>query len=571
MLRSSKPVWPLGVALVLTGFCGSLAWPGVALAVVAQTEYVGTYSAGQTVSLWHGKPADLKVRGDFLDLAIRAEVRTPAGAIAAGWTATIISRTKIGGQAVIGVRVVPGGAVPLGNYEIWIRYAIETSGPDKIRVRLFDVGRIDSISGVERDVKLGEEYTFTVQGARLGQARLNTAALGNKISHFAEISRTATSYSFRLRFTEPRAMQFRSADFHDRNLPASSVRAHEAQYQGNGSWSALVWINPKITGVSSRTPRAGTNITISGVDLKPGLYTVSLQYRDRQKPTHNAFDRTAASILAHQVSSGSITVRAQEQWDPETVELVYSTSERGFPQRVVVPLGSPVHVIGKPIITDHPGAKLWTGRDVRFINAGQHHFQGKNLVAAPDSRQRLDPRTSAASNAAQLHFGEGRSLAIASNQTLHTLGYDRMVFTVPQLSAPVISRFVLSVNGESVQTDEYMFVPPPRNVSVVVPDGSNRLKRGHSYRVTGEYVCLGRPDGGASTFLPAPEVKLDGRLISHGGSYQSGNTYITSPSYCQQDMSATFKVLEQTPLGTGTLTVSHYGGTATLGTFEIVN
>jgi hypothetical protein len=581
MLRSSKRLWAVGVVLaVATGFGGLLAWPGVALAVVSQTEYLRTYSAGQTVSLWYGKTADLKVSGDFLDLAIRAEVRTPAGALAAGWTANIISRTKIRGVPVIVVRVVPGGSVALGNYEVWIRYAIETSGPDKVRVRLFDVGRVDSVSGAER-VKFGEDYTFTVRGARLGQARLNTAALGNSISHFTEISRTANSYSFRLRFTELRVMHFRAADFYDRNLPASSIpatpmRADEAQYQGPGSWSGLVHINPKVTGVSSTTPRHWTDITISGTNLKPKLYTVSLQFRDRQKPTYATFERTETlPIVEHKLKNESITVLADQRWDPDAIELVYSTTEPGFPQRVVVPLGVPVHVIGKPTIIDHPGAQLWTGNEPRFINAGQHRFRGHNLVAAPDSRERSRVRTGAASNAAQLRFGEGRGLAIGANKTQHLAGRDELVFTVPQSNAPVISRFVLFVNGESVESDEYMYLPPPRNVSIaisdgpnrLIPHGSNRLKRGHQYLVTGENVCFTRPSPwGGQTILPGPEIKLDGRRISMG--LKSGNQL--PPSNCRQDMVVVFQVLPNTALGVGTLTVSHYGGTATVGTYEIV-
>jgi hypothetical protein len=570
MLRSSKPLWAVGVVLaVATGSCGLLSWPGVALAVVSQTEYMGTYSARQTVSLWHGKTADLKVSGDFLDLAIRAEVRTPAGALAAGWTANIISRTKIRGVPVIVVRVVPGGSVALGNYEVWIRYAIETSGPDKVRVRLFDVGRIDSVSGVER-VKLGEDYTFTVRGARLGQARLNTAALGNSISHFAEISRTANSYSFRLRFTELRVMHFRAADFYDRNLPASSIpttsiRADEAQYQGPGSWSALVHINPKITGVSPATPRHLTNITISGTNLKPKLYTVSVRFRDRQTPTYNTFERIEWPIAENQVKNETITVMANHRWDPDAIELVYSTTEPGFPQRVVVPLGVPVHVIGKPTIIDHPGAHL--GADAgRFINAGQHRFRGHNLVAAPDSRERSRVRTGATSNAAQLRFGEGRGLAIGAIKTQHVTGRDELVFTMPQLNAPVISRFALFVNGESVESDEYMYLPPPRNVSIAIPDGSNRLKRGHQYLVIGENVCFARPVQGGRQILPGPEIKLDGRRISMG--LRSGTQ--VPPSNCRQDMIAVFQVFPNTALGVGTLTVSHYGGTVTVGTYEIV-
>ena len=122
---------------------------GTALALAATTSASATISSiasdwclsclpGAVHRIVAGKPTSMVVRGQFVDLATRAEISGTGVSVSLGNRAG-------GSDSSVVVNFTFHGKAPLGERTVKLRYAIETSGPDTFKVKVVPGGRVDRI------------------------------------------------------------------------------------------------------------------------------------------------------------------------------------------------------------------------------------------------------------------------------------------------------------------------------------------------------------------------------------------------------------------------------------------
>src|SRR6476646_2938943 len=110
---------------------------------IGSIHYLDTYGPTDKVRVFRGRTANIEVSGRLLDLSTGVEVKTASGGNT-DMVATISRRTG-GDNTSIQVDVTVPTSEPLGTYQVLIHYAIETNGPDRFLVQVFDRGTVTSL------------------------------------------------------------------------------------------------------------------------------------------------------------------------------------------------------------------------------------------------------------------------------------------------------------------------------------------------------------------------------------------------------------------------------------------
>jgi hypothetical protein len=326
----------------------------------------------------------------------------------------------------------------------------------------------------------------------------------------------------------------------------------------NGLGAQRTW-HPTFTALSPSIVQHGSNLTISGSDLNPPGWQRRLIYPQRyagviQVVLSSSSNSTQIVIAADKDMRGD-SVRVQ--WfalnDSLTTANPIPTSERTrfFPAEFVVQAAPDVTFEGT-LLTADIGPNF---RIMAVTSNGQGILKGKYL------RRQVMPMVTFAgtTQSAIAHTYEPQGVLdhIAS---CCASGADRVVFAAPTQHA---SGWLVLDNSLGRDSGAVTFALPPAPTQVVMQTSTgtaplspaNTFQRGRTYVVRGQHLSITHTLGGTTS------IKRGMALL--------GGTSIT-PSFAS-DTNIVFTVPTSFASSSAALTVSTSIGTATMGTFSIVN
>src|SRR5262249_54281033 len=145
---------------------------------IGSITYLDSYSATDKVRIFRNQTASIEVKGKLLDFSTGVEVKTQTGG-STDMTARISRRTGGDNTSIVIDVDVPQDEA-LGIYQVLIHYAVETAGPDRFLVQVFDRGNVSSLRLVEPPnfggkYVTGQTYTLVVGGDHLENAGLEAS------------------------------------------------------------------------------------------------------------------------------------------------------------------------------------------------------------------------------------------------------------------------------------------------------------------------------------------------------------------------------------------------------------
>jgi hypothetical protein len=512
---------------------------------VSSLTYLETYGPGDKVKVYRGAEAHVTVKGHLVDLSTGVEARTAGGA--ATTDPFPFTGDRVGGDnSSIVVGVAMTDQTPLGAYQVLLHYLVETSGPDKFQIQVFDSGKIDDISIVEPAEAngfylTGKQYTLRATGSHLENAALFVAKTGisGLTTTATQVSSSSISKTFPIKFTSGGAFTIDATDFFDLHLPAAPpTSCVDECYTGNGKLSFQVVAVPVIASVSSTAPAAGSTVTIAG----SGLSSPGLSSEIRAVPRYgspNAFVPATTSI-----SNTGLTFAAQAGMRQDSIMLVYRPlNQFTGPPTFAVRLPNIAVQGGAPQITQIDTAKVASGK--RYVLPGGvrtllGQFLAPNplaptLIAIDPNVINSIPKTlptsvqlagaSTAPATPTIKFGQN-DLDVSLSRYFPTAvigvahGVDSVKFGMINFTDTISKTLTVTTPFGSVSVPNVLAVPPPtiafirRTFStgqpLVVNDGV--LLRGVNYDVGGVGLILttsGAIQGWAT-------IKLNGQIINPG-------------------------------------------------------
>ena len=506
--------------------------------------YIDSYGATDAVRIWRDQPADIVVRGRLLDLATGIEVRTASGGAQTELAASITARQG-GDDTRITVHMSPSRFTSLASFQVLIHYLVETNGPDKFTVRVFDRGIVNQIriaepAQADGSYLTGKDYTLIVSGDRLDNAKLFTAKTG--ISQLSTVTPpspgtpSATEQRFGVRFGTAGVFTIDSNDFFDRNLPAAPPTTCPVQcYEGSATFAFKVVSVPIFASVSTQTPNAGTQVTVNGTNLViPGMAMTIRGKRRYEVPT---FDYSNGVLT----SGGSLLFTADPFIRQDSLRIEYRPTTS--------PSAAPAFTIDLPPIAVQggtPSARFidtlappggGTGSARKFLVSGRRSIIGRFL--APNTLRSFtltQPTTSftgvsttsltttlASPSQPTMSFGQN-PLVVVSAKTDPTLqffsssGADLVTFDMFAFTDTIAKTLTLTTPGGSVSIANVLFIPPPRidfvrrrlttGLTSVVNDG--KLFRGETYEIGGVGLII--PSG--NLVAHSAVVRLNGQQLT---------------------------------------------------------
>jgi hypothetical protein len=542
-------------------------------------EYVGSYTPTQTVKVWRGETANIVVKGTYLDLSTGVEIVNASGNPVSGLTPAITERHG-GSNTRITVRVTSLTTVALGQYTVRIRYAVETSGPDQFKIRLYDLGDITSITmvGDTTNVKVGQPYTFEARGSRLGNAAINTPAFGDTISDARILDAGDTLVRVSVTIAKPGFFRVDRQHFYDRNLPSPPLFCGPACYRGQGTILVNARINPVVTSLSPAVVQPGTVVEIRGANLKPQDHTVKLEYKTKYFGVERRFRDLAGN-------NSTLTFSAPQNVQPDSLVLHYTKTGEQVSQLAAIT--QKLHVLEPPQVTGATeGLAPWTagGQTYDTIRAGRVTLVGKHLISPPGALPTFSPVTQkrpTPSAQTTVTFG-ATPLPVQSVTYVSSFdaqgkldGRDLLVLTVPDLPATQSATLTVTTTGGTATRPNILYVDKPAVTKVQEQTGvpgappfrdlpAPTLIRGKIARLIGSGLRVSIPPFPATsrTMVQQGKVKIGGteaQVFSFSGSPPSPDetTYLdfTVPANATS----------------GQLTVSTFGGETVVGSFQVAD
>jgi hypothetical protein len=587
--------WTLFTSMVLMSAPSvppAAARPTEVLPTVSGSTYLEEYGATSRIKVWRSVSADIVVRGTFLDLSTGVEVRTANGAAATGVTASIVARQG-GPNTRITVRVSSTNAAALGDYRVLIRYPVETNGPDRIDLRLFNRGEVTALR-IEEPPQinpasgaryvLGETYTLAVEGSRLTDVRLASRF----VSIVSRVSTSASQARFRIKFNSAGPVSLRPADFYDGAMSSapSIVQSGVATFAGTEDhlFTGVVGILPVITSFSPSNPTVFARVTVNGTGLLPKGYLAVLRFRRLYgAPGSNLFTTEVTQI------GGVLTFVAPADAAPTDIE--YSIIRDGSsPADEVVAFGGPaprLDVSGEPpvlqrmTVVDQRDKVLFTGSQVLLgkhfsqaavvrsvqraptvgvggisgvpggINQGVPTMSLTTLPSVRFSNSAIPVTAVRYSATAQVN-----PIAVGSSPTLQ--GVDSLYMTVPALPDTMTGALSVTTSAGTTTFADVFYVPAPTVSAVKIVLGNGQLQtvsnttliRGRSYRLAGTALAF------RTSVVSAPKVAI----VTLNGVRLPTTSFTDGVGF---SVPAT--------ASSGALTVTTIAGTTTVGTFAAVD
>ena len=263
---------------------------------VSSLTYLETYGPGDKVKVYRGTPADITVKGHLVDLSTSVGARTSSGE--ATTQPFVFTGDRVGGDnSSVVVEVATGDKTSLGTYQVLLHYLIETNGPDKFQVQVFDRGQVDNLAIVEPAETngfylTGKQYTLRALGSHLENAALFVAKTGipGLTATPTQASSSPTTKTFPIRFASGGTFTLEATDFFDLHLPAPPpTSCTDECYTGTATLHVQVAAVPVVASVSSTTPAAGATVTITGTALSSsGLSSQIKPHPATDSPTHSS-------------------------------------------------------------------------------------------------------------------------------------------------------------------------------------------------------------------------------------------------------------------------------------------
>ena len=485
--------------------------------------YLDSYGATDAVKLWRNKPADVQLRGQFLDLSTGVEIRTQAGGQVLTFAGKITQRQG-GDDTRITVNFDQSTITALGTYQVLIHYLVETSGPDKFNVRVFDRGTVTQIriaESAEADGSYltGKDYTLVVKGDHLDNAQLFKAKTGiAQLTLLAPPSPgtpSSTEQRFGIRFGANGVFTIDAQDFFDKNLPAEPPVDCPVQcYDGTTSFAFKVATVPLFGSVNARTPNAGTPVTISGTSLNvPGM-TMTLRGRRRYGPPSDFSGSVSplGSNLVFTASPDMLQDSVRVEYRPSTSPSAPPTFTVNLPT-IAVQGGTPEAVLLDTLAPVGGG----TAFTRRFVVSGRRTIVGRflapnnllsfTLAAPPTQINRSIPTTPIAPSgplsSPVIKFGQN-PLDVASATYNPTapfrttlVGADFVAFDMIGFSDTLSKDLTVTTPFGTATIQNVLFVPTP-NVTAIrrrLPNGQTidalgKLFKGDTYEISGVGIIL---------------------------------------------------------------------------------
>jgi hypothetical protein len=553
----------IGITLAIGGWTmepGPFARPaGDHVMTITSLHYLGNYIPSDRVHVFRGQPAAIEVDGSLLDLSTGVEVRTATGAATSSVAATIGKRTGGDNTSII-VNVTSTPDAPLGDYQVLIHYAIETNGPDRFKLQMFDHGTVDNIGIVESmeggiAFVTGRSYTLSLSGNHLENATLDVVKAGitdvtkagtSAGATVTPVSSSAFGKRFSIQFHVAGTFTITADDFFDQSLSTRAPVPCSVQcYDGVGSLRLSVIVAPSIASVSTRTPNAGTTVTISGAGLINPLFATRLVAKQR----YGLDGATSSPALTASGTGLSFVANANTSQDPMHLEFRPSGNLSSAP---FLTLALPTIAVqgGTPEVARLETDTLTTvssGKRAVML-AGNHAIRGKFLVANPLqqlltlaspppttlSTATLSPtnttlNTSVTSTSAPtqptLRYQTSLDVATARYDptqrlagTNDIIGVDIVTFSTPNFTDTLTADLKVTTPFGTTSVPGLVHIPPPtlgfirrrfaNGQTVVVSDG--KLIKGASYEIGGTALVI----VSNGTLLHFGTVRLSGATIS---------------------------------------------------------
>jgi len=564
---------------VLTACLAVLATHGVASATISSMQYIDTYTPTQIVKVWRGETANIVVKGTYLDLSTGIEIVNASGNPVSGLTPAVTERHG-GSNTRITVRVTSATSVPLDQYTVRIRYAVETSGPDQFKFRLYDLGDVNTITmvGDTTNVKVGQAYTFEARGVRLNNAAINTQAFGDRISDARVLDRGSTLVRLSVTIAKPGFFQINNQHFYDSNLPAAPTFCGPACYRGQGVIVVNARINPVVTSLSPTVVQPGTVVEIRGANLKPDGHTVKLEYKTK----YFGVERTFRDLAGN---NSTLTFTAPQNVQPDSLVLHYTKTGEQVSQLAAIT--QKLHVLEPPQITGATeGLAPWTtgGQTYDTIRPGRVTLVGKHLIPPPAAQPAFvavtqkkplpSPQTTVTFGSTPLPVQSVTYVASFDAQGKLD-GRDLLILTVPDLPATQSATLTVTTPGGTATRPNLLYVDKPVVTKVQDQPGvpgappfrdlpSQTLIRGKIHRLIGSGLRVSIPP-----FPATGRIMIQHAKVKIGGIETQVFHFSGSPPSPDETTYLDFTVpANATP---GQLTVSTFGGETVVGSFQVAD
>ncbi len=545
---------------------------------VSSLTYLETYGPGDKVKVYRGTPADVTVKGHLVDLSTSVEARTSGGA--ATTDPFVFTGDRVGGDnSSVVVEVATGDKTSLGTYQVLLHYLVETNGPDKFQVQVFDRGQVDNLSIIEPAETngfylTGKQYTLRAIGTNVENAALFVAKTGipGLTATATQTSTSSISKTFPIRFGSGGTFTIEASDFFDLHLPAPPPTSCTDQcYSGTATLHVQVVAVPVVASVSSTTPASGSTVTITGTALSSSGLSSQIQAAPRYGSV-NSFVSAATTV-----SGAGLAFTADAGMRQDSIMLLYRpTSSFSGPPSFAVRLPNIAVQGGAPVITQLDS--IPTAQGTRFILVGGvHTLLGRFLAPNPlaptqtlvldpsvvSSIQRTPPTSvqlaglSTAPTTPTIKFGQN-DLDVSFSRYFPTAvvgvvhGADSVRFGMINFTDTISKTLTVTTPFGSVSVPNVLAVPPPtiaflrRTFStgqpLVVNDGV--LLRGANYDVGGVGLIL----ASAGSVIQSATLKLNGQPIT-------GTTASAAPGSTVQ-----FFIPVTAPLGPATLSLATRAG-----------
>ena len=583
------------ILLTLTGATVDHAPPVVSIGSMSYD--LVTYTAAQTVRIYREQPANIVVKGVNVNLASASQIVTTGGAPAPGLTATIIGRQS--GQ--ITVLVNSTSAAAYADYNIRVRYPVETNGPDVFRVRLYQRGTIGSLTvegGSAAGLVVGTSYTLVATGTNLERIGCCGNGLDAAIVSTTMTSRTSTSARFTLVMKQGYGRRIQANNFFDSSLPSAPAACGTACYRGSGSIDVQGLVSPRILSATPSGPAPGSAVSLNGSGLAPRSWTTQLQF------LHKYVDPSILRSGFHDLGAGTntaITLGARFNMRSDSLFLVFvptgSDAEGLVTRNIPVPpifvkeppvvAGTNALVLGATYIATSAGSTPGTV-PYFLLKPGTAVILGKHLLSPPTSVSAPTTTTTTRTGATGLvvvgsplpptaSFGSttlpvqsavysptGMQPVLSGSPT--TRGVDRVTVTVPDLGSNQSGTISVTTAAGTATLPNVIFATAPRVTRVDELGGAptasgsatGKLVRGAQYHIVGTAMQLLRQDGGSNTVVQNPTVKLNGLVLS-------------TPPTAVTGLGTKILITIPATASSGSLTVETAGGIATAGTFTVID
>jgi len=488
---------------------------------ISGMSYLGSYGAHDTVKVWRTQEALITVNGSLLDLSTGVEVKTAAGSAATGFISEITSRTG-GSNTNIVVRIVPTALTPLGSYQVLLHYLVETSGPDKFMIRVYEHGHVSDLhileaSGVGGMYETGRMYTLVATGDHLGDAAFFAAkasipGLVTGAPPSALKSPSSTEVHFGVQFNTPGNYTLKSDDFYDRNLPSAPPTNCPVQcFDPGGSFSTFNMATvPVVSSISTRTPSAGTDVTLSG----PGLVQSNLAGEIHALPRYGS---TPFVIPTH-ASGNDLAFTAPANMRQDSLTLQFHKVGGAL---AVFTLNLPTIAVqgGTPVIRQIDSLPIpGTSTSQKIFPTGARTMRGEFLSPYPlfaptlttttipttftGTTVQLAGATTTAPASPTIKFGQNDVQVTSSHFDQHGsatgTGVDIVTYSMFSFTDTITKTVTVSNGIASISIPNVLHIPPPtisvirrrlgNGVTSVVTDG--KLFRGAAYEMSGTALVI---------------------------------------------------------------------------------